>query len=90
MTDQSFFTQVILNEQGRLVLPAQARRTLNLKGRQVLILRIEKDRLVLQKPEEIKTTLKAPFIALRKQGISLADELIEERHQEAKREMHDS
>ena len=73
MADQSFFTQIVLNEQGRLVLPAQARRALDLKGKQVLILRIEKDRLVLQKPEEIKASLKAPFIALRKQGVSLAD-----------------
>ncbi|MBW4532775.1 MAG: hypothetical protein KME09_02460 [Pleurocapsa minor HA4230-MV1] len=51
-----------------------------------LIARSEEGRLILEKQETIKRRLKARFSQLPKET-SLANELIAERHEEAKREV---
>jgi len=70
--------EVQVGPQGRVVIPAQLRKLLNLKPGEVLIAHVENESLVFEKAEVIKRRLKARFAHL-PQGMSLADELIAER-----------
>lgn len=70
--------EVHLGRQGRLVIPAPLRRSLSLEAGDILIARLEEDRLVLEKREAIERRLKSRFFHLGK-GVSLADELLAER-----------
>jgi len=75
-----------LNENGRLVIPASFRKALEINPGDELILRLEDDELRL-------TTLKHRIARAQRnarkyipRGVSLADELIAERREAAKRE----
>lgn len=78
-------TEVQIGPQGRLVIPAPLRRSLGFEPGDSLIARMEEGRLILEKTETIKQRLKGRF-ALLQPTTSLADELIAERREEAKRE----
>jgi AbrB family looped-hinge helix DNA binding protein len=86
MVNSSRQTEVYLGRQGRLVIPATLRRFLGFEEGDTLIARSEEGRLILEKQETIKRRLKARFSQL-PQETSLANELIAERHEEAKREV---
>ena len=77
--------EVHLGRQGRVVIPASLRRSLQLEEGDKLVVREEAGRLVLEKPETIKQRLKARFNKVPKER-SLADELIAERREAAKKE----
>lgn len=77
--------RVTVGKQGRLVIPAELRRSLGLKEGDKLIAREEAGRLVLEKPEIIEQRLRALFAHV-PANRSLADELIAERREAAKRE----
>ncbi len=85
MNELSKSLEVHLGSQGRLVIPVALRRSLGFESGDALIARQEEGRLVLEKPETIKLRLKARFSQMPKNR-SLADELIAERREEAKRE----
>jgi AbrB family looped-hinge helix DNA binding protein len=85
MVNSSRQTEVHLGRQGRLVIPATLRRLLGFEEGDTLIARSEEGRLILEKQETIKRRLKARFSQLPKET-SLANELIAERREEAKRE----
>ncbi|MEN9567429.1 MAG: hypothetical protein RLZZ69_2625 [Cyanobacteriota bacterium] len=85
MVNSSRQTEVHLGRQGRLVIPATLRRLLGFEEGDTLIARSEEGRLILEKQETIKRRLKARFSELPKET-SLANELIAERREEAKRE----
>ncbi len=76
---------VTIGKQGQLVIPAELRRSLGLQEGDQLIAREEEGRLVLEKPEIIGQQLKALFAHL-PASKSLADELIAERRDAAKKE----
>ena len=78
-------TEVQLDPQGRLVIPAQLRRLLGFESGDSLIARMEDGRLILEKAGTIKQRLKNRFAHL-PQTTSLAEELIADRREEAKRE----
>lgn len=78
-------TEVQLDLQGRLVIPAQLRRSLGFESGDSLIARTEDGRLILEKAETIKQRLKSRFAHL-PQTTSLAEELIADRREEVKRE----
>ncbi len=78
-------TEVHLDSQGRLVIPAPLRRSLGFESGDSLIARMEDGRLVLEKAGTIKQRLKNRFARL-PPTISLAEELITERRKAAKRE----
>lgn len=78
-------TEVQLDPQGRLVIPAPLRRSLGFASGDHLIARTEEGRLILEKAETIKQRLKNRFAHL-PPATSLAEELIAERREEAKRE----
>jgi len=86
MVESSKYVEVHLGRQGRLVIPTALRRLLGFEEGDILVARPEEGRLILEKQEAIKQRLKARFSQLPK-GISLADELIAERGEEAKREV---
>lgn len=85
MTESGLEAEVQLGPQGRLVIPARLRRTLGFEPGDALIVRIENDRLILEKRETVKRRLKARFAALPK-GTSLADQLLNERREEVKKD----
>ena len=78
--------QIEMNEQGRVVIPARLRKTLGLQGKQKLAIWVSNGKLVIEKLDDVKADLKAAFKDLPRQGISLSEELIDERRAEAKRE----
>jgi AbrB family looped-hinge helix DNA binding protein len=64
------------------VLPAEVRHRLGLEEGQVLVVREEEGRVILETREGILGRLRAPFETI-PPGVSLADELIAERRREA-------
>lgn len=85
MPTKSIAAEVRLGPQGRVVIPAALRRALGFEPGDTLLARLEDGRLVLEKPETIKRRLKARFAHIGP-GTSLADELLAERREEARRE----
>ncbi|MDQ5769993.1 AbrB/MazE/SpoVT family DNA-binding domain-containing protein [Thiothrix subterranea] len=78
---------IAIGQNGRLVIPMAMRKALNLQEGQRLRLRLENESIILEKPVDIVKKLQNRF---RKVSVSLADELIQERRQEAAKENHDS
>jgi AbrB family looped-hinge helix DNA binding protein len=74
-----------LGDQGRLVIPAAARRALGLRAGDVLSVRVEADHLVLERRAAVLARLRERFAAI-PGTVSLADELLSERREEARRE----
>lgn len=85
MSDNTASVDVCLGRQGRLVIPAQLRRSLGLEEGDRLVARQEANRLVLEKPEQIKQRLKERFSHVPAER-RLVDELLIERHEECLRE----
>lgn len=85
MPKSTTHTEVRLGPQGRIVIPAPLRRHLGFEAGDTLIARWEDGRLILEKPETIKRRLKARFAHLPR-GKRLANELLAERREEAKRD----
>lgn len=77
--------EVHLGRQGRLVIPAELRRLLGFEAGDALVAHEEAGRLVLEKAETIKQRLKARFAGVPSDR-SLAEELITERREAARRE----
>lgn len=77
--------EVRLGRQGRIIIPASIRRSLQLEAGDKLIAREEEGRIVLEKQSTIKQRLKNRFTEISKNR-SLADELIMERREAAQEE----
>jgi len=77
--------QVKVSPQGRIVIPAEMRRDLGVGPGETLVARLEGDRLVLEKPANVLRRLKSRFAQV-PEGVSLAEELLAERRDEAKNE----
>ena len=71
--------------QGRIVIPARIRKALDIRQGERLVVRIEDDQIVLERPEHVLKRLRARLDGLPK-GTSLSRELIAERREEARRE----
>ena len=71
--------------QGRVVIPAHIRRALGINPGEILVARIKDGQLVLEKREQILARLQDTFTRA-SQGVSLVDELLAERREEARRE----
>lgn len=85
MSDNTAPVDVSLGRQGRLVIPASLRRSLGLEEGDRLVARQDGNRLVLEKPEQIKQRLKARFSQVPAER-RLVEELLAERRQESRRE----
>ncbi len=91
VTTMAYATQVTairVGRQGRLVIPAGLRARLGIDAGDSLVVRLEEGRLVLEKREAVLRRLRDRFRHI-PPGVSLAEELIEERRQEAYRESDD-
>ena len=85
MAFSKLHADIQLGAQGRVVVPAPMRRALGLQPGEMLVARVEGERLVIEKPASVERRIRARF---RKSGErSLAEELIAERREEARREM---
>ncbi len=78
-------SQVRVGPQGRLVIPANLRRTLGIRPGQTLVARAEQGRLVLESRETIIARLKSRLRGI-PPDVSLVDELIADRRKEGQRE----
>lgn len=76
---------VRVGEQGRIVIPARIRERLDIVAGDELVARIDGGRLLLEKRENVLRRLRERFSAV-PEGVSLSDELILERREEARRE----
>jgi AbrB family looped-hinge helix DNA binding protein len=85
MSDNTASVDVSLGRQGRLVIPASLRRSLGLEEGDRLVARQDGNRLVIEKPEQIKQRLKARFAQVPAER-RLVDELLCERREESRRE----
>ena len=77
--------EVRVDSQGRVVIPDHIRRAMNIGSGETLIARVRDGQLVLEKPDQILARLKTTFSDVPSE-ISLVDELIAERREEALRE----
>jgi AbrB family looped-hinge helix DNA binding protein len=84
MTQIKKMTEAVtkVNEQGRIVIPIQLRQQLGLVPGSKLIARIEENRLILEKPEDVFQRLRSTFNSPE----SMVEELIAERRSEAANE----
>ena len=76
--------RVRLGPQGRFVVPAPIRKALGFQPSDSLVARVEDERLIVEKSDVVEARLRAYFSKFK--GRSLADELIAERREEARRE----
>ncbi|MFY9672930.1 MAG: AbrB/MazE/SpoVT family DNA-binding domain-containing protein [Terriglobales bacterium] len=79
-------TSVPVNENGRIVIPASYRRALGIKAGDKLILRMEDDELRITTTKSRIARAQRIVRKYVEPGVSLADELIAERREAAKRE----
>lgn len=81
--------KVRLGPDGRIVVPAPFREALQLKEGDVLFARLEGEEVHLLTPTAVMKRTRAILRKFVPEGVSLVDELIEERRREAKREESD-
>ena len=77
--------EVRIGPQGRLVIPAVLRKRLGVQQGDTLIAHLEDGRLVLETREHILDRLRSRFKGI-PSDVSLAEELIAERHEEGRRQ----
>ena len=77
--------RVNVGPQGRVVIPARLRRILAIDQGDTLVARVEDGRIVLEKREQVLARLRRRFEKVPGE-VSLANELISERREEARRE----
>lgn len=82
--------RIRVGQQGRVVIPAELRQALAIQPGDVLVARSEQDKLVLERPRAVLERIRERFRAAVPRGISLADELIAERREEARREAEET
>ena len=79
-------TRTRVNENGRVVIPASYRKALGIKAGDEVILRMEDDELRITTMKRRLERAQRRVRQYVKPGVSLADELIAERREAAKRE----
>lgn len=79
-----------IGAQGRVVIPAELRHELEIEPGQTLMARVEAQRIVLERPDQILERLREELRGARPEGTSAVDELIAERREEARREAEDA
>jgi len=79
-------TRARVNENGRVVIPASYRKALGIKAGDEVILRMEDDELRITTMKRRIERAQRRIRQYVKPGVSLADELIAERREAAKRE----
>ena len=68
------------------MIPARLRQAFHLEVGETLVVRVEGDSLVLERPGAVLSRLQRSFRAAVPAGVSLVDELLADRRAEARRE----
>ena len=84
MAHSKLHADIPFGAQGRVVVPAPIRKALGLRPGDMLVARVEDDRLVIEKPESVERRIRDRFRKSR--GRSLAEDLLAERRAEARSE----
>jgi bifunctional DNA-binding transcriptional regulator/antitoxin component of YhaV-PrlF toxin-antitoxin module len=79
-------TEIRVGPQGRVVIPVELRRALGLEPGEVLVGRVEHERLVLERRATILGRLQARFKRVVPDGVILSEELLADRRQASRRE----
>ena len=74
-----------VDPQGRIVIPASMRRSLAIKPGEDLLIRVEDGRLVLERREQVLERVQSWFAKV-PETVNMADELIAQRREEARKE----
>ena len=78
-----------INDNGRIVIPAQIREEMRIKPGDTLFLRVEGDVLMIESQRTRIRRIQEEFRRFAKPGVLASDELIAERREEARREMEE-
>jgi bifunctional DNA-binding transcriptional regulator/antitoxin component of YhaV-PrlF toxin-antitoxin module len=81
--------KVKLDGSGRILLPAKVRKQLKVQEGSVLVGRLDKQELILNTRDEALRRAQEYFSKLRPAGTLWSEELIQERREEARRELED-
>ncbi len=79
-----------IGPQGRVVIPAAIRKALGLEPGQIVVGHVEEGRLVLEPRDTVLRRVQARFADAVPRDVSVAEELISERRQEARREAEEA
>lgn len=74
------YVELRIGPSGRVAIPVAMRQELGLEPGQVLVGHVEDDRLVLESRDAVLRRIQARFRAAVPRDVSLADELVAERH----------
>lgn len=85
-SQESNYSRVRVDSAGRVVIPAEVRQHFGIEPGQHLILREDDGGIHLQTFEQAVKTVQKAFAPYRVSGVSVVDELIREREEEARRE----
>jgi AbrB family looped-hinge helix DNA binding protein len=89
MTKTKLRSRLSLGKQGRIVIPAEFRRELRLCPGDVIVARVEDDRIVLEGLDAVEKRLLSWFAGIPPE-VSLVDELLAERREAARRETEET
>jgi AbrB family looped-hinge helix DNA binding protein len=81
--------KVGVRPQGRVVIPARIRRELSISAGDEFVARVEEGQIILESRGGLLRRLKDRYARV-PEGVSLADELVDERRREARREAEES
>lgn len=79
-----------INEQGRIVIPAEIRREMNIKPGETVLMSFEDGVLKIESHRARIRRIQEEFKKYAKPGVLASDELIAERREEARREMEEA
>ena len=85
----SHFSRVRVDSAGRVVIPAEVRQHIGIEPGEDLILSEDEQGIRLQTFGQVVKATQAAFAPYRVPGVSVVDELIREREEEARRENDD-
>ncbi len=80
---------VRMSENGRVLIPAEIRKQLGLVAGEAITLTVEGNELRLMTRRARRRAVQASAARYLKPGVRIEDELIAERHEEARRELED-
>ena len=90
MTVMSESLRINMNKQGRITVPAEFRKKLNLQANSPLVIRVEDNKLIIQDQEQLIEEMMGFFREQNRlhkpKDLTMVDEFIAERRREAQKE----
>jgi AbrB family looped-hinge helix DNA binding protein len=86
---ESKYAMARLNDNGRIVIPAEIRQKMELKPGDTVVMTLEDDVLRIESHRARIRRIQEEFKRFAKPGVLMSDELIADRREEARREMEE-